>query len=153
MAIKYLNHIFKDKKAVSATPLKAPAEYTPSSMDAFEVNADYQRNLNSGMAALSQAEAAAKYASMYNSLSSATSSTGATSMYAAPAGYASTTIGGPAHVTWGPTTTITSLGTISIDRNVSEEEFKQLQVHVIELTELVGELLEEVRYLRSGKAA
>jgi hypothetical protein len=123
MAIKYLNHIFKkERTAVSATPLSAPAEYTPEAM--------------------SQADAAAQYASMYNSLSSAGTGTITASI---GSGYS-----GPAHVTWGPTIVSTW---DTAPRNVSEAEFKQLQVHVIELTELVGELLEEVRYLRSGKAA
>jgi hypothetical protein len=137
---KSLRALKKESTAVSATPLKAP--------DNYEVVFD-----SATTNAMSQADAAAQYAAMYNSLSSATSSTGVTSMYATSAGsgyYPGSGYSGPAHVTFGPTTT-THWDIPS--RNVSEQEFKQLQVHVIELTELVGELLEEVRYLRSGKAA
>jgi hypothetical protein len=130
MAIKFLNRAFKkDSTAVSATPLKAPANY----------DVLYDSPTTETMA---QADAAAQYASMYNSLSSAGTATGT--------GYVSTSFG-PSHSYWGPTTTTSHFDIPS--RNVSEQEFKQLQVHVIELTELVGELLEEVRYLRSGKAA
>jgi hypothetical protein len=136
MAIKFLNRVFKDSTAVSATPLKAP---------------DYDPALYASSAeAMSQADAAAQYASMYNSLSSAGAAASVTTYASSGLGYSPSPLSGTAHVTFGPITTTHWDGP---SRNVSEQEFKQLQVHVIELTELVGELLEEVRYLRSGKAA
>ena len=53
---------------------------------------------------------------------------------------------------WGPSTTTAFNSFDPAPKTISEEEFKLLQTHVIELAELVGELQDEIRSLKARRA-